>query len=82
MVERDAHAPGHAGQIMAALSWQTQLLERFECQCKGSAALLEGDCGVADARQGTTLPMLGALHSPPSNTADRYATLTLTLKPL
>jgi hypothetical protein len=46
----------------------------------GSAALLGGDCSVANARQGTTLPALDALHSPPINTADRFATLTLTLK--
>jgi hypothetical protein len=85
-----------------------QDLERFACQCKGSAALLEGDCGVADARQETTLSVLGPcrarnglqaiavtqahrmrcetpappLHSPPINTADRFATLTLTRKPL
>jgi hypothetical protein len=55
-------------------------LEQFQSDRKGSAALLEGDCGVADARQGTTLSALGALHSPPIHTADRFATLTVRLK--
>jgi hypothetical protein len=40
----------------------------------GFCRLLEGDCNVADARQGTTLAAPGALHSPPINSADRFAT--------
>ncbi|MDB5764728.1 MAG: hypothetical protein JWQ21_3723 [Herminiimonas sp.] len=40
----------------------------------GFCRLLEGDCRVADARQGTTLAAPGALHSPPINSADRFAT--------
>ncbi|MES2535991.1 MAG: hypothetical protein V4632_08990 [Pseudomonadota bacterium] len=43
----------------------------------GFCRLLEGDCGVADARQGTALAVLGALHSPPINAADRFATRKL-----
>jgi hypothetical protein len=53
----------------AAVAGKGHFVVRLTPIC-GFCRSLEDDCGVANARQGTTLAVLCALHSPPINSAE------------